>query len=129
MSNFTPTVDHEIEFDGDTIKLKLARLKKGALIKLTPHIGEADENGDIKMSFQDKMEFSNLSKEVLDQHVISFEGLTDAEGSKMELKDIYEEVYFQTLIAQVIGQLFVISKPTKEDKKKSVEPPGDAPKD
>lgn len=114
MSNFTPTVPYETDFEGDTVTMQLSRLKKGALLKLAPHIkGELNKDGEIIMEFEDQTELLTLLDETLIGAVNNFNGLKTGDGKHIPLEEMVKEGYFMSLSADILGQLFKITQPTK----------------
>ncbi len=119
MSKFTPTAEYSTEFEGDTVTMKIGRMKRADQQTLVPFIGDVDEHGVAKMTFKDQAVMGNAMMELLPKYVTDFAGLKDASGDAITLKDAIEEVYFQGLISQILAELLVLSNIGKLDAKKS----------
>ena len=113
MSNFTPTVKFETEFEGDTVRMNLRRLKRGDMMKLSPYL-TTETGGAI-----DGMQLMDISAGFIRDYVFDFCGLTDAEGSELPFTAITDEVYFLGLISEIITRLFEISNMGEGDEKNS----------
>jgi hypothetical protein len=115
MSKFTPLVKFETSFEGDKVVIQLRRLKRKAMMKLTPFLTEGDE-GDGKL---DEMAIMGVATEILPEHVASFKGLFQADGTEITFKEAIEESYFMGLITEMIQELFRISKLDEDDAENS----------
>ena len=111
MSSFTPLVKFETTFENDTITMTLKRLKRKAMMSLTPYLN-ADGDGKIN-----EMELMNVSADMLPEHVVSFGGLKDAEGNSISIEAMCEEAYFISLQADIVSKLFEITQLRKGDVK------------
>ena len=117
MSNFTPLVHFDIEFDGDNISMDLHRLKKACMIKIAPHLPEEiGEDGKVKMEFADEMQLLNILDELLPNNVDNFTGLKTADGIPITLDAMIKEGYFIPLASNILGKLVSITNPTKGEK-------------
>ncbi len=120
MSQFTPLVSFETEFEGDRITMKLRRLQRKDMQKLTPFMHA--EDGETKVSFTSQMEFSGMAMDLLPEYVSEFKGLTDSEGNTMTIEAILEEVYFTSLLQELVVEVFSISRLSGDDAKNSEAP-------
>ena len=111
MSSFTPLVKFETTFENDTITMSLKRLKRKAMMSLTPYIN-ADGSGKI-----DELELMNVSADMLPDHVVDFKGLMDAEGNAITIEAMCEEAYFISLQGDIVSKLFEITQLRKGDVK------------
>ncbi len=122
MSQFTPLVRKQYTFEGDTVSVAFARLKRKDFHKLAPHIKFDADTGKTKMSFHDQIEFSGVMAEVLPEYVKEFAGLKDSDGNAVTLQQALEEVYFMSLIGDVVSDLFESSNMKESEAKKSAPP-------
>ena len=102
MSNFTPLVTQEFEFEGDKIIVVFSRLKRKHMLAAMPafkRITDAEDNEEIKQeAISDVL---NIVVDFLPEYVTSFEGLNDAEGNPVTIQMVCEEFYFMHLVAQI----------------------------
>jgi len=110
MSNFTPLVKQEFEFQGDAVKITYSRLKRAEMLKVLPLMtslkGEDTEQSVVH-------EILELLIESLPNYVESFSGLTDAEGNDVEIGTVCDEFYFLPLAAQIALQMIKDSSATE----------------
>lgn len=117
MSNFTPLVTKKFEFDGDTVTVRFARMKRKHFVKMMPFfmrfkedatkIGSPEEGGEeTEESMQAKL---NLIDGVFDQlgdkmseYVRTVEGLRDAAGNEVDVDTMLEDSYFLELQLELI---------------------------
>lgn len=118
MSNYIPNYESEIEFEGDTIRLEIAPLENDDFRKILPYFKE-DDNGEIKLRFEDQEKFSTVSSEILKKYVVQFTGLKDHNGQPVDLDTVISKVYFIKLSGELFNQVFLASGISKEDEKKS----------
>ena len=128
MSNFTPVVHFETEFDGDHVSMDLIRLKRGTMIKVAPYLKGKFVDGKITMTFDDQAKFSEVMADVVPVSVKNFSGLKAQDGTEIKLEDAVDETYFNELIGEIMGRLFAISKPTENEIKNSDRSPADSSK-
>ena len=74
MSNFTPKVKFVTDFDGDTISMQLARLKRKHVAVIAPFMKGVDADGSAVVEFSNQVEFSNAMMSVLPEVVSDFGG-------------------------------------------------------
>jgi len=117
MSNFTPSVKCSFEFEGDTVLVTLARLKRKDLVKLAPYMDAGDAEGN--MGGMDAIQLLDFSSALLPEYIKSFSGLRTADGNELTFEQIAGEAYFQSLIADLVQRLFEISNMGKGDIKNS----------
>lgn len=131
MSKFTKSITRTYQFDGDTVVVTMARLKRKDALRLAPHISDPDEDGNVKMSFGDSMEFVEVSSDVLLGYVSSFSGLVDDQGTPITIEDVCgedSEVYFMGLISDMMGDLMKASFIGEDKAKKSGAKPAETSK-
>ncbi len=142
MSNFIPSVQKTIEFEGDKVSVVLRPFVTQAFFKVMPAaqkyneeirrikkekgIETIDENEkDIEAVDENEIdpairaELMRVSAEALPEHVDAFNGLKDAHGDEVNLDAALENMYFMPLVAQLINELITISnlgRTPKEEK-------------
>lgn len=124
MSKFTPLVEYETGFEGDTVTMKIRRMTRADQQNLIPFMGDVDDEGQLKMSFKDENELSNAMLGLLPQNIKEFAGLKDESGEDISLETAIKETYFMGLISEILMKLMEVSNIKAEDKKKSGESPG-----
>jgi len=107
MSNFTPLVEREYEFDGDAIKVTFARLKRKHMMSSLPamsklanaRMNEGDPvTGEQQEAINDIL--NNLA-DILPEYVKEFSGLNDVEGNAISINIVVEDMYFMRLCAMI----------------------------
>lgn len=121
MSSFTPLVKFEVQFENDTIIMNLRRLKRKAMMKLTPYM---TKDGDGAL---DEIELMNVSADMLPEHVVDFKGLFTKNGMVITIEEMCEEAFFITLQADIVGEIFKISSLQEDDAKNSHRQPSTLP--
>ena len=106
MSNFTPTVSKEYEFDGDTVNVVFSRLLRKDMLTVLPaflKLNKAEEDSD---EYRDGINgiLNNLA-EVLPNYVSKMEGLNDADGVAITIDQVVNEMYFMQLCAMIVLDL------------------------
>lgn len=117
MSNFTPLVKFSLEFEGDSISMDLRRLKREAILKLSPYLTTNEQGKVTGLSFEDQTKFTNVMIEILPSYVTNFSGLVDAIGNLISLEDMIQEAYFQSLVSHIVSKLLLISSPDGGEEK------------
>jgi hypothetical protein len=105
MSNFTKDILFTTEFEGDTVSLRLARLKRKDMMTLSPHMPDAGE----KVGAVQSMDLMDVALALLPKYVTEFKGPKDADGNELSLEDIMEEMYFLELVSRIVTHLFEAS--------------------
>lgn len=116
MSNFTPTVPFTTNFDGDTVSMDLARLKRKHVIIVAPFMKGVAKDGTAVIEFGTELSYSNAMIKILPEVVFNFNGLVTADSTLISLEDAINETYFSALIGAIMSKLFLISKPEEEEK-------------
>ena len=107
MSNFTPLVNKEYEFDGDAIKVTFARLKRKHMMSSLPamsKLANARMNKDDPVTDEQQEainEILNNLADILPQYVQEFSGLTDTNGAPISIETVVEDMYFMRLCAMI----------------------------
>ena len=105
MSNFTPLVNKQYEFESDTVKVKFKRLKRKAMFKLMPLIQEArasaGEGGDKAKLVEFSTEMLGSMLDLLPEYVEEIDGLEDAEGNPITIDTVADDTYFIDLAGDI----------------------------
>ena len=106
MSKYTPMVEFETVFEGDTVKMKLKQLSRKTFLGWMPYFAKTDENG--KLSPEDTLKLVNEAADILPEHVVEFKGLKDTDGNAIDLAVVVEEVYFIELVSEIVMRMIEI---------------------
>ena len=117
MSNYSPLVDFEIEFEGDTIKMRLKQLTRDVFLAWMPHLSNVDENG--ALSAEATLKLIAEAGDVLPKFVKDFKGLKDADGNAVGIDVVVSEVYFMQLMSDIVRKLIEISQVSDAQEGKS----------
>lgn len=101
MSNFTPLVEKEYEWQGDKITAHFARFKRKDMLSLMPAIQElnkAEDEGARAMGISNVL---NLSLGLLPKYVKVFDGLKTKDGLDISIETVAEEMYFVDLAMEI----------------------------
>jgi len=109
MSRFTNATHFEMEFEGDTIKISMQRMKRADYIKLAPFATYDDATGETTVRFKDQVDMMNMLVDVLPKYIKRFEGLLDDVGNEIKFKTVLEEAYFTGLVTDLVMKLFETS--------------------
>jgi hypothetical protein len=104
MSNFTPLVNQEYEFEGDKISITFSRLKRKDMLASMPalkRLTDANDSGDEDAKREAINDVLNNIADVLPGYVTSFEGLADGDGSPVAIEAVCETFYFMKLAAEI----------------------------
>jgi len=102
MSNFTPLVDKEYEFDGDTIKVTFSRLLRKDMLNVLPaflSLSKAEEGGEVYT--ESINEVLNNIADILPGYVKEFSGLNDSKGDPIDIETVVNEMYFMRLCSLI----------------------------
>ena len=105
MSNFTPLVAKQYEFEGDTVKVSFARLKRKDMLKLMPIIQRMQRAEDDAQKGEAIAEMLTDSLKLLPDYVVEFEGLTDSHGNQIDIETVADDMYFMQLASDIVGDL------------------------
>ena len=120
MSNFTPRIKNTFDFEGDTIKVVMSRLRRKHMVVLMPFMSQ----DGLALEFTDVPAFLEAAAEVLSDCIVSFNGLTDADGTSItQESDLFEEevlggLYFMGLVQEMMGALLEASFIGEADEEK-----------
>lgn len=118
MSNFTPLVHKQYEFEGDKISVSFRRLKRKHMISISPMLAKlqslTDEQGNIPAeAIMDNNEaLSDILDAIIDhipEYVSVFNGLTTADGLEVTVETVADDVYFMPLALQIAMDMVVES--------------------
>jgi hypothetical protein len=104
MSNFTPLVKKEYEFEGDTVSVAFCRMKRKHTLRLLPiiqNLSKANNSEDAK--FQEAAQSDLLEKltDILPEHVKEFSGLKDSDGNPIDFNTVIDDSYFFNLVVDI----------------------------
>lgn len=130
MSGFVPNSKFCTSFEGDEVCMVLSPLKRKDVQTLAPFISQEDD-GQVKMSFKEQLDFLNAFSDMMPDYVADFSGLKDESGNEVLLEIVFSNVYFMELSGIIVGELMNISRLRQDEEgseeiKKSSEPPADA---
>ncbi len=106
MSNFTPLVKREYEFDGDVIQVTFARLNRKDMVNVLPSfikIKNAEKESDLFL--EGINDVLNDLADLIPIYVKTFEGLNDAEGNVITIETVVNEMYFSKLSTMIAMDL------------------------
>jgi len=104
MSNFTPLVTKEYDFDGDHITVTFSRVTRKHMLASMPaflKIQEADEDNRAEI-INDVL---NDIVDVIPNYVKSIEGLNDVEGNRIKIETVVTDMYFMRLCALIANDM------------------------
>lgn len=105
MSNFTPLVAKQYEFDGDKVHIKFSRLKRKDMLKLMPSIQKMQRTDDEATTAEAIGEMLADSLEFLPKYVKEINGLVDADGNPVGIETVSEDMYFVELATKIVTDL------------------------
>jgi hypothetical protein len=114
MSKFSFTDVFDTKFEDDVITATLSKLKRKDYLTLTPFV-KTDQDGVVKMSFEDEQKFLDVASDLLPAYVTDFIGLTDNTGSPVSLEAVVEHVYFLQITSELVGALMANSGLQEEE--------------
>jgi hypothetical protein len=122
VSNFTPLVLKEYDFDGDHIVIQFSRLKVKDLLTIVPSFSEivelnVDESNATELLTKASDVFASLEtfSELIIDYVKSVDGLTDSVGNDIGIEIIVSESYFLKLYVKLLVDMISESS-TIQDK-------------
>lgn len=123
MSQFTPTLHYETEFDGDKITCEMRRLKRKHMLELISVLkSESSAAGETEAKLTSMSQLAEAASRILPECLVDkkLSGLKDKDGNALSLDQIIEEAYFAPLIVKLVMFLFANSSIAKgsEDEKK-----------
>ncbi len=106
MSNFTPLVKREYEFDGDTVHVTFSRLRRKDMLTVLPSFMELKDAEEHSTEWSDGINsVLNILAEIMPKYVKELKGLLDAEGDLITIETVSEEMYFMKLSAMIAMDL------------------------
>lgn len=121
MSNYIASELKTFEFQGDTITAEIESLENDDFAKLLPFF-TTNDSGETILRFEDKEKFEAVALKFLGKYVKSFEGLKDRNGQPISLETVIKKTYFMQLTAEMMKELFILSKISEDEEKKSDAP-------
>jgi len=106
MSNFTPTVNKQYTFDGDTVNIVFSRLLRKDMLTVLPtflKLNKSEEDSDERGELVN--EVLNKLADVLPNYIKEMDGLNDSEGNSISIDSVVNEMYFMQLSAQIAMDL------------------------
>ena len=100
MSNFTPLVKKEYEFEGDTIRVTFSRLKRKHMLSAMPLLAKltkAKEAEDDEAVAELMGQILDTIVDVIPEYVQEFSGLNDAAGETVSIEAVIDNFYFMKL--------------------------------
>ncbi|MFH2075957.1 MAG: hypothetical protein ABIJ57_11540 [Pseudomonadota bacterium] len=107
----------ETTFQGEKVKMKLRRLRRGAMLKLVPFMRMDDETEELKL-VASSFELQAVAKDVFPDHVKDIDNLT-LNGAPPTPDDLADETVFNSLVMEIIARLCRMSMLSKSDEKNS----------
>ena len=111
MSNFTPLVIQEYEFEADKVSITFSRLKRKDMIEAMPalsrlHSAKPDDGVDPTPVQEKEMseainDVLNSIVDVIPGYVSEFTGLNDTEGNPVPIETVCAEFYFMKLAIKI----------------------------
>ena len=106
MSNFTPLVEKEYDWEGDTIKVSFSRLTRKDMILIFPALKKFQviQDGDESESaINDAMnEIVDVLADRVPHYIKDFTGLKDVAGNAIGIETVINEFYFIGLSIRII---------------------------
>ena len=113
MSNFTPLVEQEFNFEGDVIKVSFSRLTRKDMLAAMPAFKKLN---DIKSEDEKDPRVAEAMNELLNsvadnipKYVKSFTGLNDADGNSIDIETVCSEYYFSKLAVNIAASILLAS--------------------
>ena len=113
MGKFTRSFTRTFTFNGKPIMVTMERMKRKDAMRLMPYMGEPDESGKVKLSFQNQMEMLDVAADLLPKYVKAFE-YEDA-----TLEEVLDEAFFIGLVGEIVSAWTEASFAFGDDEKKS----------
>lgn len=104
MSNFTPLVTQEYEFEGDKVSITFSRLKRKDMLDAMPALKKLTDAKDAEDKDAEREAINDVLNSIVSivpGYVKSFSGLVDTEGKDIPIKTVCEEFYFMALAANI----------------------------
>lgn len=129
MAGFTRFCTGEYQFNGETIKVTFKRMSRIDAMTIAPYL-ETMQDGNLRVSFKDNLEFVGHAAGIIDRCVTSLSGLKAdnadvALGSDVWKEDVLNGVHFMPLIRDIMGDIMAASFVNGDDAKKPAKKPED----
>ena len=122
MSNFTPLVTKEYEFEGDKVKVTFKRLTRKQMLDAIPlmnKINDLNSNDADLESTESLTAINDFLNDIIDElpsSVIELEGLNDADGNAVSITTVVDDMYFMKLAALICMDVVRESAPLQMDR-------------
>jgi hypothetical protein len=121
MSNFTPLVTREYEFEGDKVTISFSRLKRKHMLEVMPYLSVLaglDEETPLEDYTEEQQgalnEVINSIIDVIPDYVHNFEGLLSVDNSNVGIETVVDDFYFLALASMIALDMVKESSPVKE---------------
>jgi hypothetical protein len=120
MSKYSPLVNFETEFEGDTVKMQLKHLSRKTFLGWMPYFSKVEKIDDgegntvVKLDEETTLNLVNDAADILPQHVKDFKGLKDTNGDPVSIDVVIEDVYFMELVSEIVVKLIEMARVGKE---------------
>lgn len=125
MSNFTPNIEFDTEFDGDKVKFVMKRLTNAQMMKIGAEAVNASKEQNTT-AILSSIQTLVGSREILKDRIESVEGLKDKNGNAISIDVLLDNAYFMQLLDRASRFLIDQSMLLELDAKKSDAPPAGA---
>jgi len=119
MSNYTPSMTLTTEFEGDSVVIKLRRIKRTHVMSMMPYMKRLPGTDDFE---PDESKFSEMFDTIcswIEEYIESITGLVDTENNPININTIIEEQYFFPLLQEIAMKLLNSRGVSAKDAKKS----------
>ncbi len=102
MSNFTPLVTKQYDFDGDNVTVVFSRLRRNDMLNAMPKYAKLTAAGDDEAATTTAVnDILNDIADKIPEYVKDFSGLLDSEGNPISIETVVEDMYFLKLCASI----------------------------
>jgi len=111
MSNFTPLVSKEYEFDGDKVVVSFTRLRRKDMLKVLPAFKKIQDSNQVEgepmtEGFAEGInDILNDVAELIPNYVKEFTGLYDTDSTPITIETVVNELYFAKLSGMIVTDL------------------------
>jgi len=105
MSNFTPLVKKEFEFEGDKVWVTFSRLRRKDMLELIPLLGSlktVDGGEETEEKRRVTAQAIEMMYGLLPTYIQKMDGLKDTEGNDISVETLSTEVYFMALATDIV---------------------------
>jgi len=102
MSGYTQLVSKKFVFEGDEVEVQFRRMKRKHMLKLLPLINKfnsAQDGGEDTSNIMPELLQEVMS--VAEEYVAYLNGLKDADGEEISVSQMFDEMYFTELAANI----------------------------